>query len=127
LAFAWRGRRGALRAGKRALLDPMIRRSDDDAAHVIFTRVGTDGLRRLAHAARLSGFTPASPVWRLSKVSARDMTRFFLRIDRLLPTVVPAQRGIGEIDLPRWRLYFEGGREEDASRRLRPPPPRPLS
>jgi hypothetical protein len=111
-----------LRGSEKALLAPMIRRSDNAAATTILGRVGDAGLLRLAHAAGMSGFKPASPVWGLSRITARDQTRFFLHIDRFLPprhrayglrllrTVVPSQRwGIGRLKLPGWRVYFKGG------------------
>jgi beta-lactamase class A len=122
VAYARQVRGRPLRAAEKRLLDPMIRRSDNAATNVIFTRVGTDGLRRLAKAARMSRFRPASPIWGNSRITARDQTRLFLRIDALLParhrayglkllrTVVPSQRwGIGRLELPDWQVYFKGG------------------
>lgn len=122
VAYTRSARDRPLRADEKRLLDPMIRRSDNAATNVIFTRVGTDGLRRLARTARMSRFKPASPIWGNSRITARDQTRFFLQIDALLPprhrayglellrTVVPSQRwGIGKVDLPDWRVYFKGG------------------
>jgi beta-lactamase class A len=100
----------------------MVRWSDNAAANVIFTRVGPAGLNRLARTAGMRRFKPASPVWGNSQITARDQTRFFLRIDRLLPArhrayglrllrqIVPAQRwGVGRLRLPGWRVYFKGG------------------
>ena len=111
-----------LRADEKRLLDPMIRKSDNAATNVIFTRVGTAGLKRLAKTARMGRFKPASPVWGNSRITARDQTRFFLAIDTLLParhrayglrllrTVVASQRwGIGRLELPDWQVYFKGG------------------
>jgi beta-lactamase class A len=117
---AARGRR--LTARERALLGPMIRASDDAAANAIFVRVGTGGLDRLAETAGMTHFTPASPVWGNTQITARDQTRFFLRLERLLPprhrayaltllrTIVPSQRwGVGKLRLRGWRVYFKGG------------------
>jgi hypothetical protein len=55
-------------------------------------------------------------------VDARDQARFFLRIQRFLPSrhrtyamhllasVVPSQRwGFGQVQPRHWRLYFKGG------------------
>jgi beta-lactamase class A len=122
VAYARGARDRPLRASERALLSPMIRRSDNAAANVIFTRVGTAGLRRLARRAGMTHFHAASPVWGLSQITARDQTRFFLHLDALLPrrhrayglrllrTVVPGQRwGIGRVKLPGWRVHFKGG------------------
>lgn len=79
------------RAGKRrlseterALLWPMITRSDNDAASAIYGQIGADGLRRVARAAGMRKFTPSS-VWGVSQITAADQVRFFLRIDRLVP------------------------------------------
>jgi beta-lactamase class A len=122
VAYARSARNRALRADERRLLSPMIRRSDNAAANVLFTRVGTAGLARLAKTAGMRRFKPASPIWGNSRITARDQTRFFLRLDTLLPrrhrayglrllrTIVPSQRwGIGRVDLPDWRVHFKGG------------------
>ena len=115
-----RGR--ALRSGERALLGPMIRRSDNDAASTIFVRVGTHRLRVLARRAGMSRFTPAAPVWGTSRIDAADQARFFLKIDTMLPArhrayamrllenVTPSQRwGIAQARPRGWRLFFKGG------------------
>jgi hypothetical protein len=112
----------ALDAHDRALLGPMITRSDNDAADTVDTIVGAPGLRALAARVGMSGFAPAEPIWGESQITARDQTRFFLNIDsqivsrhrayamRLLASVVPSQRwGIGEVAPRGWRLYFKGG------------------
>jgi beta-lactamase class A len=122
VAYARSASHRPLRAEERALLAPMVRWSDNAAANVIFTRVGPAGLNRLARTAGMSRFKPASPVWGNSQITARDQTRFFLRIDRLLPArhrayglrllrqIVSSQRwGIGQVRLPDWRVYFKGG------------------
>jgi hypothetical protein len=114
-----RGR--ALHSGDRALLAPMIRWSDNEAAKQVRAIVGYDSLTRLASTTGMNRFG-LHPVWGLSLITARDQTRFFLRIDRLMPrrhraygmellrTIVPDQRwGIARA-IPRgWRLYFKGG------------------
>jgi beta-lactamase class A len=114
-----RGR--ALRHSERALLTPMIRRSDNDAATAIRARIGNGALVHLAHVVGMKRFRPAA-IWGLSRIDARDQTLFFLRIDRLLPprhrayglrllrTVVPWQRwGVGRVAPAGWELYFKGG------------------
>jgi beta-lactamase family protein len=73
-----------LTVGERALLWPMITRSDNDAASAIYARIGDDGLRRVARAAGMNRFSPSS-VWGVSQITAADQVRFFLRIDRLVP------------------------------------------
>jgi hypothetical protein len=79
------------RAGKRHLsetergrLRPMITMSDNAAASAIHAQIGTHGLRRVARAAGMRKFTPASP-WGVSLITAADQVRFFLRIDKLVP------------------------------------------
>jgi hypothetical protein len=110
-----------LRPEELALLDPMIRRSSNDAATTIRNRVGNDGLAAVAAAAGMHGFRP-DPVWGLSRITARDQTRFFLRIDALVPerhrayamtllrTIVPSQRwGLARVRPTGWELFFKGG------------------
>jgi hypothetical protein len=119
-------RRGSVRArplgrADRALLAPMVRRSDDVTATRIRSLVGDDGLRRVARAGGMQRFRPHR-IWGLSRVDARDLTRFMLGVDRLVParhrayamrllrTVVPAQRwGIGRVVPRGWTLYLKGG------------------
>jgi hypothetical protein len=106
----------------RALLAPMIRRSDNAAAGRVLGIVGPDRLRGLAHRAGMRRFAPVTGVWGLSRIDAADQARYFLRIDslvaprhrayaeRLLNTITPAQRwGIARVRPPGWRLYFKGG------------------
>jgi beta-lactamase class A len=85
VAYTRHARGRPLTVSERALLSPMIRRSDNDAANELLTRVGPAGLRRLAHAAHMTRFAPASPVWGNSKITARDQSRFFLALETLLP------------------------------------------
>jgi hypothetical protein len=112
----------ALTRADKALLRPMITRSDNATASRILGAVGVGGLRRVARRARMTSFVPVTPVWGLSRTSAEDQSRFFLRIERLLParhrayamkllaSVVPSQRwGIAQVPLPGWKLYFKGG------------------
>ena len=77
-----RGR--ALRAGERALLDPMIRFSDNRAADRVHARVGLPALAALAGRAGMRAFVP-HPVWGGSLITAGDQAGFFRRIDRLVP------------------------------------------
>jgi hypothetical protein len=121
VAYLRHARSRPLHGSERALLGPMIRRSSNTAATTIRNRLGDGALYRLAHAAGMRRFA-AARVWGLSRITARDQTRFFLRLEALLParhrvyalrllrTVVPSQRwGIGRIALPGWRVYFKGG------------------
>jgi hypothetical protein len=110
-----------LHAGDRVLLDPMIRRSDNIAATRVRDIVGNAAIARLARRAGMRRFV-VHPAWGLSLITARDQTRFFLRIEDLLPgrhrayamrllrTIVPSQRwGMAQVVPEGWRLYFKGG------------------
>jgi hypothetical protein len=110
-----------LDAGDRALLAPMIRRSDNVAATRVRDIVGNAAVVRLAERAGMTRFA-IDPVWGRSLITARDQTRFFLGIEELLPerhrayalrllrTIVPSQRwGMGRTIPERWQLHFKGG------------------
>jgi beta-lactamase class A len=114
-------RRRPLRAGERALLDPMVRRSDNGAASAIHARVGVAGLSALGRRVGMRQFVP-HPVWGGSTITADDQARLFLRIDRLIPRrhrrygmgllrgVVPEQRwGIAAAVPSGWEVAFKGG------------------
>jgi hypothetical protein len=73
-----------LTAAERGRLKPMITMSDNAAASAIYAEIGAHGLRRVAHAAGMRKFSPASP-WGVSQITAADQVRFFLRIDKLVP------------------------------------------
>jgi hypothetical protein len=68
----------------RGLLRPMITTSDNDAAGAVYSRVGGEGLRRVARAAGMRKFTDVGH-WAGARITAADQSRFFLRIDRLVP------------------------------------------
>jgi beta-lactamase class A len=121
VAYLRTARGRGLDDSERALLGPMIRVSDNDAADQIMGRVGADGLARLARRARMRRFSP-SEAWGGSQVTARDQARFFDRLRRLLPdrhrayglellaTVADSQRwGIPPAAPKRWRVHFKGG------------------
>ena len=110
-----------LDAGDRALLEPMVRRSDNTTASQVRNLVGNAAVVRLARRVGMTGFAIAS-IWGLSRITARDQTGFFLHIDRFVPvrhrayamrllrTIVPSQRwGLGQAIPAGWRLYFKGG------------------
>ena len=92
-----------LDATDKALLSPMIRRSDNIAATRVRDIVGNAAIVRLAQRAGMTRFV-IHPHWGLSLITARDQTRFFLDIESLLPdlhrayalrllrTIVPSQR-----------------------------------
>lgn len=105
----------------RALLSPMIRRSDNRTATIIRNIVGNRGLRRVARRAGMRGFSTAVN-WGSSLITAADQARFFRRIDRfvgerdrahalrLLASIVPRQRwGVPPVRPSGFGLYFKGG------------------
>ena len=111
----------ALRGDERALLDPMIRRSDNRAADAVHARVGLPALTALGRRAGMRHFL-AHPVWGGSLITADDQARFFRRIDRLVPArhrgyamgllrgVVAGQRWGMPAALPEgWTIAFKGG------------------
>ena len=110
-----------LRADERALLAPMIRRSDNEAANRVLAAVGLGGERSVARAVGMRDFTPFS-TWGSSRTSARDQALLFWRLNKVVPrrhrvfarvllrTIVPEQRwGIARARPRGWRLYFKGG------------------
>jgi beta-lactamase class A len=112
----------ALTGDERGTLEPMIERSDNNAANRVYGWVGDGGLYALAHAARMRHFRSGGPYWGYSLIDAQDQARYFLHIDRLVParhrhyamhllaSVIPEQRwGVGQVRPPGWRLYFKGG------------------
>jgi beta-lactamase family protein len=111
-----------LRAADHALIDPMIRRSDNTAASRVLAFVGPHRVRALARRAGMRRFKLDPVIWGLSQIDAVDQSRFFLHIDErvvprhrrtalhLLESIVPSQRwGIGRVKLPGWHVYFKGG------------------
>ena len=110
-----------LDAADRALLSPTIRRSDNITATRIRDIVGNAAIVRLARQAGMTSFV-IDPHWGLSRITARDQTRFFLDIEALLPdrhrayalrllrTIVPSQRwGMAQVIPASWQLHFKGG------------------
>jgi hypothetical protein len=110
-----------LRPRERALLAPMIRRSDNYAAEVVRDMVGPRRIRRLARVAGMRDFD-YNPIWGLSRSSPRDQVRFMYHLQRYIPKrrrpyarfllshVVGWQRwGIGRVVPEGWRLFLKGG------------------
>lgn len=111
----------ALSRDERALLGPMIRRSDSVAATRVRDLVGRRRIERLARVSGMRDFRYAA-VWGESRTSPRDQVRFMYRLRAhvprrhwpyarfLLSHVVRRQRwGVGRVPHPGWRLYFKGG------------------
>jgi len=110
-----------LRPDEKAVLDPMITLSDNDAAQTIFDTIGRGALQALAGRVGMRHFA-TSAIWGETEITAADQTRFLLHIDsyvaprhrayamHLLASIVPSERwGIGEVAPKGWRLYFKGG------------------
>ncbi|HYP48917.1 MAG TPA: serine hydrolase, partial [Thermoleophilaceae bacterium] len=94
------------RAAERALLGPMITRSDNGAATAIYRRVGGESLRRLARRAGMRRFS-VFVRWSSARFSALDQARFFAQIDALIParSRLYARRLLSSI-VPRQRWGF---------------------
>jgi len=116
---AVRGR--GLNGADHALLDPMIRRSDNVAASRVRDFVGNAALEHLADRVGMGRFA-STPSWGDTRITAAGQSKLFLRIDRyvvsrhratalrLLRTIVPEQRwGIARAPHPGWALHFKGG------------------
>jgi hypothetical protein len=110
-----------LRDSDRALLGPMIRRSDNDTATTIADQLGPRPLYRLARKASMRDFSYTRP-WGQSRSSARDQARFMFKVEEFIPKrhrgysrwllshVVSSQRwGIGKVNTSGWRKFFKGG------------------
>ena len=110
-----------LRDSDKALLGPMIRRSDNNTATTIADRLGPRPLYRLARKASMRDFSFTRP-WGLSRSSARDQARFMFKVENFIPKrhrryarwllshVISSQRwGIGKVDTPGWKKFFKGG------------------
>jgi D-alanyl-D-alanine carboxypeptidase len=110
-----------LNSDDKAMLRPMIRWSDNDAATRVAEKVGERRINKLARAAHMKRFHWTRP-WGLTSVTAIEQARFFFDIERYIPRrhedyakhllshVVPEQRwGIAAMHKPRWDFYFKGG------------------
>jgi hypothetical protein len=120
-----------LGAADRALLGPMVRESDNDAADSVYARTGDGALLALARRAGMRGFRPAG-YWSESGLTAAGQARFFARVGRLLPrrhraygrrllaTIVPWQAwGVAQAARAAgWRPLFKGGWRPTGAGRL---------
>ena len=105
----------------RALLAPMIRRSDSVAATEVRDLVGRRRIERLARVAGMRAFRYRE-VWGLSQISPRDQVRFMDHLMGYIPRahrpyarfllshVIRVQRwGIGRVVPSGWKLFLKGG------------------
>ena len=110
-----------LDAASRALLEPMIASSDNDAASRVHEIVGNPGLAQVARWAGMTDFASA-PGWGQARITAAGRARFSARVDGLVPdrhrgfarsllaSIVPGQRWGVPAATPSWvRVYFKGG------------------
>jgi hypothetical protein len=121
-------RAAPLREEDRRLLAPMIRRSANRPAQILYRTVGDRGLRRLADRAGMERFWSSHVQfgwewgWGGSRITAEDQARFFLHIldltpprhrayvRRLLTNIVWHQSwGIPAVAGRRWTALFKGG------------------
>jgi len=114
-------RKRRLRRSEKALISPMITRSDNGAASALYSRVGPGGLEHLARAARMRRFE-ADEVWGGCQITARDQAKLMFRLRQLTPRrhrryalgilrhIVPGQRwGIPAAKPRHWSIHFKGG------------------
>jgi hypothetical protein len=114
-------RHDALTASEKHLLGPMIKRSDNQAATAIYSRVGEAALRELARDAGMRHFS-IQPLWGLTTITAAEQARFLYRLERFIPRrhrgyalhlltrIVASQRwGIPPVAPRGWKLHFKGG------------------
>lgn len=113
-----------LPADLEALLDPMIRTSDNAAAVAVHARIGDAALARLADRAGLHRLDTASGLFETS-VAASDLARLFVNLHELLPArhrteaerllagVAPWQRWGLPAALPGRPVMFKGGWRRD--------------
>jgi hypothetical protein len=118
-----------LTSSERALLAPMIRVSDNDAAAAVYGLLGPARVERLAKAARLRFFAGIPAHWASGEIAALDQALFFARLERLVPprfyryarrllrTIVDWQTwGTPAVARPRgYRVFFKTGRRTSPS------------
>jgi hypothetical protein len=120
----------ALTSGDRALLRPMIVRSDNEAATRVRNITGPGRVYGVAKRAGMTKFV-LKAAWGDTLVTAADQARFFARIDRLvtarhrayarslLASIIPEQRwGVPPAVPDGWRVFFKGGWRPLGSRNL---------
>lgn len=121
VAYLDRARDRGLASGDRALLEPMIVRSRNGAAHRVLGIVGHAGLHRVARRAGMRRFATRTG-WANTQITAADQARLFVRIDDLVPkrhrryarhllrSIIERQRWGVPRALPEGaRVFFKGG------------------
>ncbi len=105
-----------------SLLFPMIHISDNNAASAVLGIVGGGALARVARESGMSDYSPGIGWWAYTQTSAADQARFFLSLERLVPSqfygyargllagIEPSQSwGIPPVARPRWQVFFKTG------------------
>ncbi|MGH2735149.1 MAG: serine hydrolase, partial [Actinomycetota bacterium] len=121
VAYLRKARDRSLNSDDKALLAPMIKRSDNDTATRIADRLGPRPINRLARKARMRNFSYTRP-WGSSIVTAADQARLMFRLKRFIPehhwryalyllshVIGPQRWGVGRVDTSPWRKFFKGG------------------
>ena len=111
-----------LDAATRQTLEAMITHSDNGSADAIYARVGDAGISDVAERAGMSSFEPIPGYWGGAQITAADMARFYLGLNRnlvgphrafgrmLLEGITESQRwGIPQAAGSGWRIFFKGG------------------
>ena len=110
-------------ASDRAVLEPMIEISDNDAADAAYGWVGDSGLVAVGKRAGMHELVVPGGHWGNVQFSAADQARLFIQIDKLVPprsrsyarkllsSIVSYQRwGFSRYSLRRgWHTFFKGG------------------
>jgi hypothetical protein len=111
-----------LGAASRALLEPMIHVSDNNAATAVWSLDGNPRLRALARHAGMTDFSIVGD-WAGAQIGAADQARFFFEMESLIPRrfrhfarhllshiVGYESWGIPAVARPRgWTVFFKGG------------------
>jgi CubicO group peptidase (beta-lactamase class C family) len=100
----------------------MITYSDNGSADIIYARVGDTGMSDVAERAGMRSFEPVPGYWGGAQITAADMARFYLGLNRnlvrpyrafglrLLAGITESQRwGIPQAAGRGWRIFFKGG------------------
>ena len=106
----------------RSTLEQMITVSDNDAANLIYQRVGDPGLNEVAELSAMTGFEGDVGHWSNVKITAGDMALFMSKLDelldlphgdegsRLLASVISSQAwGIPQVAPKGAGVRFQGG------------------
>jgi hypothetical protein len=106
----------------KALLEPMVTYSDNQAADAVYAQVGDEGLEEVAQRAGMTNFEATPGFWGGDRVTAADLARFFFRLEANLPgphrayakgllaRITPVERwGIPQAIGHGWSVWFKGG------------------